>query len=75
MSPLGDLWSVLRPGILPIPVAPETEHVLKRVFFAGAAAALSLHGQIQAEEHRVTRRSLETLEAEIAEELQLPEDA
>ena len=72
MNALGDLWNTLRPAIIPIPVSPETERILRRVFFMGATAALSLHGHVQAEEQRVTKRSLEELEAEIARELDLP---
>ena len=74
MNALGGLWNTLKPGIIPIEVSPETERVLRRVFFMGATAALSLHGHVQAEEQRITRRSLEELEAEIAKELELPGD-
>ena len=72
MNALGDLWNTLKPAIIPIPVSPETERVLRRVFFMGAVSALSLHGHVQAEEQRVIKRSLEELEAEISRELDLP---
>jgi len=73
MTSIGDLWTVLKPGVIPVEVSPETESVLRRVFFIGAAAALSLHGSVQADEQRVTRKSLESLEEEIATELGLPD--
>jgi len=71
---LNDLWESLKPGIIPIVVSEETERVLHRVFFAGAAAALSLQGAAEAEAQRLVHYSLTSLEGEVARELQLPEE-
>ena len=71
---LNDLWESLKPGIIPIEVSEGTERVLHRVFFAGAAAALSLQGAIEAEAQRLVHLSLTSLENEVARELQLPEE-
>ena len=71
---LNDLWESLKPGIIPIEVSEGTERVLHQVFFAGAAAALSLQGAIEAEAQRLVHFSLTSLEEEVARELQLPEE-
>jgi len=70
---LNDLWEILKPGIITVPISPETEAILKRVYFIGAASALSLHGSVQADEHRGTKASLEHLESEISDYLNLEE--
>jgi len=71
---LSGVWSTLKPGIITVPVSEETGEIIRRAFFAGAAAALSLHGNIQADAQRLTRLSLVTLENEIAFELKLPNE-
>jgi hypothetical protein len=71
---LQDLWEALKPGIIPIEVSEKTEYILHRVFFAGAAAALTLQGAAESEAHKVLHMSLAILENEVAAQLQLPEE-
>jgi hypothetical protein len=74
VSALNDLWEVMKPAILTIPVSEGTERILRKVFFMGAAASLTLHGTVQASEHKATQASLHALEQEISATLGLPEE-
>jgi len=66
---LQELWESLKPGIIPIEVSEKTEYILHRVFFAGAAAALTLQGAAESVAQKVVHESLTTLENEVAAQL------
>jgi hypothetical protein len=66
---LAGMWQALKPKMIPVPVSEGTEAILRQAFYAGAGAALMLHGSIQADAQRLTHTSLSALEKEVTDEL------
>lgn len=70
---LNDIWAGVRTGFGQ-ELTPAAEHILKRMFFTGAAAALAVHGGIAMTAQKLVKGSLEILEAELEATLDAKEE-